>query len=345
MKPHLDPSRCVIALDAMGGDHGPEVVVRAAQEFVRSRTSQILLVGEIAQLSPLIGSDYRQSITIVEAPDVVGMNESPSIVIRGKPRASLRVAFELVRLGRAHAVVSTGNSGAMMAAGIIELGTLRGIGRPAIASLVPRTGRDEPVVLIDSGANVDCSAHQLVQFAFMGSYYAKAILKGDVPRVALLSNGSEESKGNDVTRAAARLLASQTQVNYVGYVEGNEVMQNKADVVVADGLLGNVLLKAMEGTAHLVRESLLNGLSSNLRARIGLALVKPVLSSLFRGRFDPSSYGGAPLLGLQGLGIVCHGASSTRAVVSALTVAEQFVQEQLIGRLAEALESFEFEQT
>ncbi|WKZ57336.1 MAG: phosphate acyltransferase PlsX [Bdellovibrionota bacterium] len=333
-----DESPCTIALDAMGGDFGPSVIVEAAHRFVEQSCSEILLVGDPKQLT-----SASDSIKVVPASEVVEMHESPSTVVRTKPQASIRVAFQLLRNGGAQAVVSTGNSGAMMVAGIMELGTIKGIARPAIAALLPRLGRDEPVVLLDSGANVDCSAHQLLQFALMGSHYARLLLGDEQPRVALLSNGTEESKGNDVLRAASRILAAERRIQFIGYIEANEVMRDRADVVVCDGFTGNVMLKAAEGTAHVVREAVEQGLRSSLRGRMGLALAAPILRKLFRGRFDPAAYGGAPLLGLEGLAIVCHGASNSNAVLNALRVAERCHRQRLVRELSTAIELLEAE--
>jgi len=265
------------------------------------------------------------------------MDESPGLAIRGKPDSSIRVAFELVAQGKASAVVSPGNTGAIMAAGVFVGGTLPGIARPAIASLIPKGVGTTPTVLLDSGANTGCQAFQLVQFALMGNQYAKSALGIESPRIALLSNGTEVSKGNDIIRSAAMMLSEIEGLNFKGYVEGRDIAKDVVDVVVCDGFVGNIVLKAMEGSVGLVIDSVKAAMEHSLRAKVGLWLAKPVLKSVFKDKLDPSAYGGAPLLGLGQIAIKCHGSSKSRAIMNGIRVARKFVEEEVLDQLNTAL--------
>jgi glycerol-3-phosphate acyltransferase PlsX len=333
-----------VAVDAMGGDHGPSVVVEGAVAAAREWGIRSILVGrndELGAILSQLGASAEQLISVQHASEVISMDDSPSVAIRGKLDASVRVAFQLVKDGKACAVVSPGNTGAMMAAGIAVCGILPGVFRPAISSLIPRPGALKPLVLLDSGANVDCNAQQLVQFALMGKYYAITALGVGNPRVALLSNGSEPSKGTDVIRAAGRTLSEMPELNFVGYVEGRDLPRDSADVVVCDGFVGNVVLKAMEGTVELVFDSLRAHVKGNLRGKVGMWLAKPLFKSLFREKLDPSAYGGAPLLGLSQVGIVCHGSANSRAIKNAVRAAHRFATEGLVPKIADALTELE----
>jgi glycerol-3-phosphate acyltransferase PlsX len=221
-----------------------------------------------------------------------------------------------------------------MAAGVFVGGTLPGIARPAIASLIPKAVGGTPTVLLDSGANTGCQAFQLVQFALMGHQYALAALGVSNPRIALLSNGTEMSKGNDIIRSAAMMLEG---LNFIGYVEGRDVARDVVDVVVCDGFVGNIVLKAMEGSVRLVVDSIKSSMDSSLRAKVGLWLAKPVLRTVFKDKLDPSAYGGAPLLGLADIAIKCHGSSSSRAIKNGIKVARTFVEQSVLANLRTAL--------
>jgi glycerol-3-phosphate acyltransferase PlsX len=282
----------------------------------------------------------KSKVTIRHTTQVITMEDSPTKAVRRKPDSSICVAFELVRQGQACAVVSPGNTGAMMAAGLIACGTVPGIARPAIASLIP-TVDSSPTVLLDSGANTDSSALQLVQFALMGHFYAKAVLGIESPRVALLSNGTEESKGNDRIRAAAQMLKEVPLINFCGYVEGRDVGTDKADVVVCDGFVGNIVLKTMEGAVELALNCMRQYVQKSIRSKIGMWLAKPMFKALFRDKLDKSAYGGAPLLGLNQIGIVCHGSSDARAITNAVRVADKLHTEGIIKELANALANLE----
>jgi glycerol-3-phosphate acyltransferase PlsX len=224
-----------------------------------------------------------------------------------------------------------------MAAGVFVSGTLPGIARPAIASLIPKGITGSPTVLLDAGANTGCQAFQLVQFALMGHHYAKSALGVQQPRIALLSNGTELAKGNDVIRSAAMMLSDVEGINFIGYVEGRDIARDVVDVVVCDGFVGNVVLKAMEGCVTLVTDSIKSVAEASLRAKIGLWLARPALRMVFKEKLDPSAYGGAPLLGLGQIAIKCHGSSSSRAVMNGLRVAQRFVDEGVLSSLHAAL--------
>jgi glycerol-3-phosphate acyltransferase PlsX len=299
-----------------------------------------VIVGNREQLDPLLekySSADRALLSVHHASQFIQMDESPGLAIRGKPDSSIRVAFELVGAGNASAVVSSGNTGAIMAAGVFVGGTLPGVARPAIASLIPKGIGATPTVLLDSGANTGCQAFQLVQFALMGHQYAKAALGVENPRVALLSNGTEVSKGNDIIRSAAMMLSEVEGLNFKGYVEGRDIARDVVDVVVCDGFVGNIVLKAMEGSVSLVIDSMKVAMEKSLRAKFGLWLAKPVLKSVFKDKLDPSAYGGAPLLGLGQIAIKCHGASTSRAVMNGIRVAQKFVDESVLQQLHTAL--------
>lgn len=329
-----------IAVDAMGGDHGPKVVVEGAVMAARRDGIPSIIVGNQEEIEPLLKGyalSDRSLISVHHASQFIQMDESPGLAIRGKPDSSIRVAFELVNDGKASAVVSPGNTGAIMAAGVFVGGTLPGIARPAIASLIPKGVGATPTVLLDSGANTGCQAFQLVQFALMGNQYAKSALGIESPRIALLSNGTEVSKGNDIIRSAAMMLSEIEGLNFKGYVEGRDIAKDVVDVVVCDGFVGNIVLKAMEGSVGLVIDSVKAAMEHSLRAKLGLWLAKPVLKSVFKDKLDPSAYGGAPLLGLGQIGIKCHGSSKSRAIMNGIRVARKFVDEDVLQQLHTAL--------
>jgi len=337
-----------IAVDAMGGDHGPSVVVEGAVRAWRELAVPSVLIGDEAELSALLirnglapEKNLGEGVSVKHAPNFVRMEDSPSVVIRGKPDSSIRVALDLVKRGEASAVISPGNTGAVMVASLYVLGTVPGIVRPAIASPIPRAVDRNPTVLLDSGATVDCPSNQLVQFAIMGSAYATALTGKVSPQVAILSNGSEPGKGNDVTRAAAEILRGTAGISFAGYVEGRDIPTPASDVVVCDGFVGNIALKCLEGSAALVVDSIKDAAGGSIRGKLGLFLLRPLLRKLFRERLSPSAYGGAPLLGLNGLVMICHGSAKARAITNAIRTAHRFSNERLVEAITERLMSFE----
>ncbi len=329
--------RPVVAVDAMGGDSAPANEVAGAVLAARQWQIPIVLVGQTEAIErELAAHDVRGlDLSIVQASEVVGMHDSASDAVRRKKDSSIRVAFELIRQGKANAVVSTGNSGATMAAGMFVLKRIPGIDRPAIATIVPNL-KDQTVVL-DVGGNVDCKPLHLAQFALMGSVYASQMLEKKSPRVGLLSNGEEESKGNEQTRGAHRLLR-ETSLNYIGNVEGRDIYNGHADVVVCDGFVGNVVLKVSEGLAEAIGQMLRKEFSARFLSKIGYLLAKPALAA-FRRKVDYAEYGGAPLLGIQGLGMICHGSSNPTAIKNAIKMAYDYevrqVNVKMTARMAE----------
>ena len=329
-----------IAVDVMGGDRGTGVAVEGAVAAYRELGISSILVGrqdEISSALERLGATSEAGISVQHASQIITMDDTPSSAIRSKPDASIRLAFELVKSGKASSVVSPGNTGAVMVAGVFVSGVMPAITRPAIATLIPKAGDRTPTVLLDCGANLDCDAHQLVQFALMGKCYAQIALSIASPRIAILSNGTEASKGTDITRAAASILASIPTVSFAGYVEGRDIGRDGIDVVVCDGFVGNIVLKAMEGTAALVLDSIKHSVEGSLRGKIGLWLARPLIKALFHEKLDPSSPGGAPLLGLNDVAIICHGSSNARAIRNAVKVAHTFVKKDLIGALDSSL--------
>jgi glycerol-3-phosphate acyltransferase PlsX len=330
-------SRIVVAVDAMGGDHAPGPEVAGSVMAAREWRIPVILVGDQRRIEAELAGHRWQGldISVHHASEVVGMHDSPSDAVRRKKDSSIRIAFDLVRGGQAAAVVSTGNSGATMAAGMFVLKRIPGIDRPAIATVVPNL-KDQTLIL-DVGGNVDCKAVHLAQFALMGSVYMQQMFGKQRPRVGLLSNGEEESKGNDLTRDTHRILA-QAPLNYLGYVEGRDIFNGRTDVVVCDGFVGNVVLKVSEGLADSLGKMLKAEFGNRLLTRLGYLLARPAFQG-FRKKVDYAEYGGAPLLGIQGTGMICHGKSSARAVKNAIRLAHDFearqVNDQLIKRLAE----------
>ena len=296
-----------IALDAMGGDHGSEELIAGALLAAKETGLKISLVGDESQLNTHLDtlapdSKTAQLLNIVHSSQVVEMNEHPVTAIRKKKDASVMVAFDLVRQGQAHAAVSAGNSGATMAAGIRKLGRLRGISRPGLASAFPTL--KQPVVMMDIGANVDCKPLHLFQFAVMATAFSK--IKGvDNPRVGLLTIGEETGKGNSLIKETYPLL-EKSSLNFVGNVEGRDIYQGDIDVIVCDGFVGNICLKVSEGLAEAAMMMLRDEIVKSWLAKIGYLLARSAFKS-FRKRVDYAEYGGAPLLGIDGVGIVCHG--------------------------------------
>ncbi len=330
------PDRVTVALDAMGGDGGVRVTVAGAVAASRDVGHSVVLVGieeeivrELSQFDTG-GLDVR----IRHAPEVVEMDESPSVALRKKKDSSIRVAVDLVREGEADAMVSAGNTGAVMATGLVNLGSIAGVERPAIAAQVP-TLRDY-AILVDVGANVDCKPRHLVQFAIMGTVYARKILGKPGPRVGLLSIGEEESKGNELTKEAFRALEDVAGVDFIGNVEGVDVFNGKADVVVCDGFTGNIALKIGESAAWTVLTLFKEELTRGMAGRAGLLLLRRSLER-FQRRIDYTEYGGAPLLGVNGVVVIGHGRSTAKAIKNGVRVAAECVTNRVIESIRDGI--------
>ena len=323
------PARVRVAVDAMGGDRAPGEIVAGAAA-ARADALEAILFGPTDALEGM-----ADGLEVVHAPDVVAMDEKPAEALRTKRESSLFAACRAVSEGTADAVVSAGNTGALLAAALVEIRRLPGVHRPAIA--IPLPSRRGTSILIDGGANADARPDHLLQFAHMGAVFAEEVVGVRDPTVALLSIGEEPEKGNRLVREAQALLAA-SDLNFTGNVESRDLLAHAADVVVCDGFTGNVALKAMEGAVKTALESLREEVSSSLRGKLGGLLIRPAARAL-RERLSPETYGGAYLLGLRGLVVIAHGNSSRTAVENAITTAARGVEgrvvERLAGRLAE----------
>jgi len=322
-----------IAIDAMGGDDGPASIIDGALVAARHLQIGLVLVGRSETIERELARHPRAAaldLRIVDTPELVTMEEPAAAALRRKPRASIRLAAEAVRDGEAAAVFSAGHTGASVMAALGAFGRLPGVDRPALATIIPT--RRQPAVLLDSGATVECRPQHLVQFAVMGTAYARLALGCDSPRVGLLSVGEEESKGNDLTREAHQLLKT-APVNFVGNVEGRDVYAGQADVIVCDGFTGNVTLKISEGLVETVQQLLHDELTATFGTRVGYLLSRQAYRR-FRKRVDSAEYGGAPLVGVNGLCLIGHGRSSAKAVRNAVAMAARFVSQDLIGKLS-----------
>lgn len=321
-----------IAVDASGGDFGPRTVVEGALVAARHLGFEVSLVGDGPTLeSELARHDLtRVAVHVVDTPEAVDMGESPSVALRQKPAASVRVAAEMVARGDAAAFFSAGNTGATLMAAHGAFGMIGGVDRPALATTIPTRVRD--AVLLDAGANVACRPRHLVQFAAMGHVYARVVLGTSAPRIGLLSIGEEATTGNELTRDAHRLLRA-SGLPFIGNVEARDVYTGVADVIVCDGFTGNVALKVSEGLVEVVEELLRAELTRTFTTRVGTLLSRRAFRR-FRRRVDYSEYGGAPLLGVAGLCVVGHGRSSTKAVRNAVAMAFRFAESGFVSRVA-----------
>lgn len=323
-----------IALDAMGGDKGPEVTVPAAIGMCeRHPDLNLILVGQIEAVEPLLANRTCSRITVVDAREVVAMDEHPADALRKKKDSSLRVAIDLVKEGRAQACVSAGNTGALMATARFVLKTLPGIDRPAIMTAVPT--EKGHLHMLDLGANSDCTSEHLFQFAVMGAAVVAHVENIKQPRVGLLNIGAEEIKGNDTVRQAATLLA-ESGLNYIGFVEGDAISRHTVDVIVCDGFSGNVALKVMEGTANLIRFYLKSEFATGLYGRFAALVAMPVLRSLARS-LDPRRYNGASLVGLNGIVIKSHGGADVVAFEQAIRTAMVEVEKNIPEKIHQLL--------
>ena len=333
----MSSNKTVIAVDAMGGDLGPSVVVPGAIEAARQTGAKILLVGNEATLDGELNrlSPSGVDLELVHAPEVAGMDEKPSDILRRKKNASIQVACRLVRDGAAQGVVSAGHSGSSVACGMFIMGRIPGVERPALASLLPT--EKEPVVLLDVGATVDCKPYNIFQFGLMGDAFARDILNKESPRVGLLSIGEEEGKGNSQVKEAYELFKMAQNLNFSGNIEGRDLFTGEMDVAVCDGFVGNVALKLSEGLglslSRVLKRELLN---SGFLPKLGSLLAKSAFRR-FAKVVDYAEYGGAPLLGLQNISIVCHGRSNAKAICNATRMATLFVEKETNKRLMETI--------
>jgi len=326
-----------IALDAMGGDYAPAVTIEGAIETVDDFEGiDIILVGDETSIRRELESKryLPNRITIKHASQVVGMDESPAVAIRKKRDSSISKAIELVKNGEADAMVSAGHSGAVMATSLLSLRASPGVDRPAIATLMPTL--KAPFVLIDAGANLHCKPENLFQFGLMGSAYCSVILGRTEPKVALLSIGEEDTKGNDLTKESFKLL-KKAGINFIGNVDGKDIFTGIADVVVCDGFTGNVVLKTSEGLADAIVKILKREIAEQSVGRLGYLLMKSALIS-FKKKTDYDEYGGAPLLGINGTCIISHGRSTAKAIKNALRVAADFSEKRVHKVIASEIE-------
>ncbi|TVP52430.1 MAG: phosphate acyltransferase PlsX [Halomonadaceae bacterium] len=331
--------RITIAVDAMSGDRGAECAVQAAKAAVESsKALSILLVGNQQILEAFLWSPHPR-LRIVDAPDRVTMDERPSYALRHKQNSSMAVALRLVRDGEADACVSAGNTGALMALGRSIVKTYPGIERPAIIKRLPAPGQN--CYVLDLGANVDASAEHLFQFAIMGSLMAEAIEGIAAPRVALLNVGQEAIKGNEQVRLASHLLSESAHLHYIGFIEGHQLFDNAADVVVCDGFVGNIALKTGEGVAVMLIDLVRKTFASSLWGRAVGMLAAPILRRLLR-RMDPARHNGASFIGLQGVVVKSHGNACERGLLAAILQAEREVQQQIPQRLNQRLDELVF---
>jgi len=325
-----------IAVDAMGGDYAPgEIVKGCLQAAEVYQDIHIILVGQASKIQEcLLGSALKPNIETYEASEVVEMHEHPAAAVKKKKDSSIVVATRLVKDGYADAVVSAGSTGAQMAAALFGLGRIKGINRPAIGTVLPTLQQGK--LLLDVGANPDAKAENLLQYAIMGKIYAEIILGISNPRVALLNIGSEEGKGNELAQEAYELLKN-APLNFSGNIEGRDIPYGTADVIVCDAFVGNIVLKTIEGMAsslfHLIKEKI----TANSFRKLGALLIKPGLKEV-ASSLDYEVYGGAPLLGVNGTSIVCHGSSKEKAIFNAIRVAKECTEQKIIQKIAEELE-------
>jgi glycerol-3-phosphate acyltransferase PlsX len=316
-----------IAVDAMGGDHAPQQVLEGASQAANEYGIEISVVGLPAVVQPLLEGHPR--LRLVPATQVIAMDDHPAQAVRAKPDSSMGVCARMCREGKADGWISAGNSGAIMATALFVQGRIRGIERPALGSIVPT--RDGFAYFLDVGANVDSKPEYLVQFAVMGGIYAREMMGRAKPRIGLLSNGEEESKGNELVKETARRLKA-TLPGFIGNVEPKDLYAGKADVVVADGFVGNIAIKMAEATAELLFRNLRDEIPKTLSGKVGGALIRDRVREM-RSRIDWREFGGAPLLGIDGVAVIAHGRSDARAVKNAIRVTKEAVDNQLVGKI------------
>ncbi|MGM0437806.1 MAG: phosphate acyltransferase PlsX [Bacillota bacterium] len=327
-----------IVLDAMGGDNAPEAIVKGAVEACElEKGFNITLVGKEDLIKKELNKydNYKeQRIMVKNATEVITMNDSPAKALRQKKDSSLNIASNLIKENKGEALISAGNTGAVMAAGLFNIGRLTGIKRPSISTVFPAKGGQ--TLLMDAGANTDSKPENLQQFAVMGQIYSKKVLNVENPKVGLLSIGEEKKKGNKLVKDTYKLLENDKRINFIGNVEGRDIFENNCDVVVCDGFVGNIVLKTTEGVASFVFDILKETFTKNLRAKIGAGILKPYLKEM-KNKLDYTQYGGAPLLGIKGVVIISHGSSNSTAIVNAIRVARNAVNKNIVGLIEDEI--------
>jgi glycerol-3-phosphate acyltransferase PlsX len=317
----------------MGGDHAPDEIVAGAIRAQAELGVDVLLVGDPQAIESSLKKHTSSSqMEIVAAEDVVAMHEEPLVSLKRKPKASINVAMDLVKQKRADAVVSAGHSGAAMAAGLLRLGRLRGIDRPAIGAVFPTLVAGKPVIVLDVGANVDCRPKYLEQFAVMGSVYSQYVLGMEQPKVGLLNIGEESTKGNDLAIRTHQLLQENPRITFIGNAEGRDVLSGRFDVIVCDGFVGNVLLKFAEAVGEIVLQILREELPQGIQGQLGTALLKPNLKRI-KQRIDHAEHGGGLLLGVAGVCIISHGSSQAPSIFNAIRLAKEAIDNQVLERI------------
>jgi glycerol-3-phosphate acyltransferase PlsX len=325
-----------VVLDAMGSDHAPHAEIDGALAAARDFGIGVILVGQVHRVEPELRrcgwrGDGDRGVELVDAPEVIAMDDPVATSVRRKKKSSLRVGTKLVMEGRADGFVSAGNTGAAMATAKMVIGTLPGVDRPALAALIPtKSGR--PVLLLDVGANSECKPHHLAQFAVMGDAYSRSVLGTIKPSVGLMSIGEEEAKGNDLTKEAFPLLRQLPELNFVGNVEGRDVFSGMVDVIVTDGFTGNVMLKLSEGLTEAMLSMLKRELTTSAVTKAGAVLAKPAFRNIKR-RLDYTEYGGAPLLGVRRIVVIGHGRSNARAIRNAIRSVREFSDHRASDRI------------
>lgn len=325
------PGAAVVALDAMGGDFAPREVVAGALGAARADPDlRVILVGDLAAIRPLV-TGAPDNVELHHASQAIGMSEHPAKSVREKTDAPVVVAARLVKEGKAGAFVSAGNTGAAMSAALVHMGRVEGVARPAIAVVAPAP--KGPVVLLDAGANADCKPEWMAQFGVMGAAYSACLLKVDNPKIGLLNIGQESGKGSQLYQAAHELLGATEGICFVGNVEGGDLFEAKADVVVTDGFTGNVVLKVVEGVSEMLFEQLREAMTASAFARIGGLMLRSRLGAV-KAKIDHEEYGGAQLLGVNGGCVIAHGGSKAKAIGNALRVAAQVVRNEVVAAIA-----------
>lgn len=329
-----------IAVDVMSGERGPEILIEGALESLKEIDGDLILVGDKNIINDSLSNFAynRRRVEVVHSSEVITMNESPTIAIKSKPDASVIVCVRLVKQGIADGFVSPGNTGATFAAVYMTLGRLKGVSRPAILNILPTRDVNRWTTLLDGGANPECKAINLVQFAVMGSIYASKVLSIKEPKVALLSNGTEENKGTEITRKAYNIL-KKLPLNFTGYAEGRDMFDNSIDVVICDGFVGNIVLKTIEGVGLAIYDILRGEINKNILFK-GFALIMRKVFKVLKKKIDYAEYGGAPLVGINGTCVITHGSSNSKEIKNGIKVAVQYIKNDINKEIKDVLKEY-----